>query len=134
MKATLSGRDTRTFMKLVVDGATDRVLGCHIVGPDAGEMIQLVGIAVKMKATKADFDATMAVHPTAAEELVTMREKSATHVRQRRRNSRVFRRLLVFRRPRRMLDIPFAPRYKSPFRHGKFEIAEMFSRGRALDA
>ena len=64
------------FMKLVVDGATDRVVGCHIVGPDAGEMIQIVGIAVKMGATKADFDATMAVHPTAAEELVTMREKA----------------------------------------------------------
>ena len=82
MKATLSGRDTRICMKLVVDGATDRVVGCHIVGPDAGEMIQLVGIAVKMKATKADFDATMAVHPTAAEELVTMRTPSASHVRQ----------------------------------------------------
>jgi glutathione reductase (NADPH) len=81
MKATLSGRDTRTFMKLVVDGTTDRVVGCHIVGPDAGEMIQLIGIAVKMKATKADFDATMAVHPTAAEELVTMREKALSHVR-----------------------------------------------------
>ena len=80
MKATLSGRDTRMFMKLIVDGETDRVVGCHIVGPDAGEMIQLIGIAVKMKATKADFDATMAVHPTAAEELVTMREKSATLV------------------------------------------------------
>ncbi|MBM3531077.1 MAG: glutathione-disulfide reductase [Alphaproteobacteria bacterium] len=82
MKATLSGRDTRTFMKLVVDGDTDRVLGCHIVGPDAGEMIQLIGIAVRMKATKADFDATMAVHPTAAEELVTMRERAASHVRE----------------------------------------------------
>ncbi len=82
MKATLSGRDTRTFMKLVVDGSTDRLVGCHIVGPDAGEMIQLIGIAVKMKATKADFDAVMAVHPTAAEELVTMREKAASHVRQ----------------------------------------------------
>jgi glutathione reductase (NADPH) len=81
IKATLSGRDTRVFMKLVVDGITDRVVGAHIVGADAGEMIQLIGIAVKMKATKADFDATMAVHPTAAEELVTMREKSATHVR-----------------------------------------------------
>jgi len=75
MKATLSGRNTRSFMKLLVDGATERVVGCHIVGPDAGELIQLVGIAVKMGATKADFDATMAVHPTAAEELVTMREK-----------------------------------------------------------
>jgi glutathione reductase (NADPH) len=82
MKATLAGRDTRTFMKLVVDGATDRLVGAHIVGPDAGEMIQLIGIAVRMKATKADFDATMAVHPTAAEELVTMREKTASHVRQ----------------------------------------------------
>jgi glutathione reductase (NADPH) len=82
MKATLAGRDTRTFMKVVVDGSTDRVVGCHIVGPDAGEMIQLIGIAVKMKATKADFDAVMAVHPTAAEELVTMREKAVSHVRQ----------------------------------------------------
>jgi glutathione reductase (NADPH) len=82
MKATLSGRDTRILMKLVVDGATDRLVGAHIVGPDAGEMIQLIGVAVMMKATKADFDATMAVHPSAAEELVTMREKFATHVRQ----------------------------------------------------
>ena len=82
MKATLAGRDTRSFFKLIVDAATDRVLGCHIVGPDAGEMIQLVGIAVKMNATKADFDAVMAVHPTAAEELVTMREKAYTVERQ----------------------------------------------------
>jgi glutathione reductase (NADPH) len=82
MKATLSGRDTRVFMKLVVDGSNDRVVGCHIVGPDAGELIQVLGIAVHMKATKADFDATMAVHPTAAEELVTMRTKSASYVRQ----------------------------------------------------
>jgi glutathione reductase (NADPH) len=79
MKATLSGRNTRSFMKLLVDGGTDRVVGCHIVGPDAGELIQLVGIAVKMGATKADFDATMAVHPTAAEELVTMREKAVSY-------------------------------------------------------
>jgi len=79
MKATLSGRDTRTFMKLLVDASTDRVVGCHIVGPDAGELIQLVGIAVKMGATKTDFDATMAVHPTAAEELVTMREKAMSY-------------------------------------------------------
>jgi glutathione reductase (NADPH) len=82
MKMTLAGRDTRAFFKLVVDGETDRVVGCHIVGPDAGEMIQLVGIAVKMKATKAEFDAVMAVHPTAAEELVTMREKALSHVRE----------------------------------------------------
>jgi glutathione reductase (NADPH) len=79
MKATLSGRNTRTFMKLLVDATTDRVVGCHIVGPDAGELIQVVGIAVKMGATKADFDATMAVHPTAAEELVTMREKAMSY-------------------------------------------------------
>jgi glutathione reductase (NADPH) len=79
MKATLSGRNTRTFMKLLVDGATDRVVGCHIVGPDAGELIQAVGIAVKMGATKADFDATMAVHPTAGEELVTMGEKAESY-------------------------------------------------------
>jgi glutathione reductase (NADPH) len=81
MKATLSGRATRVFMKLVVDGITDRMVGCHIAGPDAGELIQVIGIAVKMGATKADFDATMAVHPTAAEELVTMREKAASYAR-----------------------------------------------------
>jgi len=75
MQHTLSGRDERMLMKLVVDADSDRVLGCHICGPGAGEMAQLLGIAVKMGATKADFDATMAVHPTAAEELVTMREK-----------------------------------------------------------
>ena len=79
MKATLSGRDTRMLMKLVVDGATDRVLGCHIVGEGAAEMIQTLGIAVKMGATKADFDATMALHPTAAEELVTMRTPTARY-------------------------------------------------------
>ena len=82
MKATMSGRDTRILMKLVVDATTDRVVGCHIVGDGAAEMVQLLGIAVKMKATKADFDATMALHPTAAEELVTMRTPSARHVRQ----------------------------------------------------
>jgi glutathione reductase (NADPH) len=82
MRATLSGRDTRVLMKLVVDGVSGRVVGCHIVGADAGEMIQLIGIAVKMKATKADFDAVMAVHPTASEELVTLREKAASYERQ----------------------------------------------------
>jgi glutathione reductase (NADPH) len=82
MRATLAGRNTRSFMKLVVDGTSGRVVGCHIVGPDAAEMVQLVGIAIKMKATKADFDAVMAVHPTAAEELVTMREKAMTVTRQ----------------------------------------------------
>jgi glutathione reductase (NADPH) len=82
LKATLSGRDTTVLLKLVVDGLTNRVLGCHIVGPDAGEMIQLAGIAVKMGATKADFDATVAVHPTIAEELVTMRTASKRYRRE----------------------------------------------------
>ena len=67
-------RDQRMLMKLIVDKPSQRVLGVHIVGPAAGEMIQMVGIALKMGATKADFDRTMAVHPTAAEELVTMRD------------------------------------------------------------
>jgi glutathione reductase (NADPH) len=73
MKATLSGGKDRVFMKLIVDKATDKVVGVHVMGHDAGEMIQLAGIAVTMGATKADFDRTVAVHPTAAEELVTMR-------------------------------------------------------------
>jgi glutathione reductase (NADPH) len=82
MKATLSGRAEKTIMKIVVDGETDRVLGVHILGHEAGEMAQLLGIAVRMRATKADFDATMAVHPTAAEELVTMRTRTARYERE----------------------------------------------------
>jgi len=82
IKSTMSGRDTRILMKLVVDATSDRVLGCHIVGDTAAEIIQAVAIAVKMKATKADFDATFALHPTAAEELVTMRTPSARYVRE----------------------------------------------------
>jgi glutathione reductase (NADPH) len=81
MKLSLTEREERTLMKLVVDGQTDRVVGCHLLGPDSGELIQVVGIAVRMGATKADFDATMAVHPTAAEELVTMRTPTARHIR-----------------------------------------------------
>ena len=73
MKATLSGSHERTMMKLVVDGKSERVLGVHILGEGAGEMVQCLAIAIRMGATKRDFDATMAVHPTAAEELVTMR-------------------------------------------------------------
>lgn len=73
MKATISGRNERIYMKLVVDAQTDKVLGVHILGHDAGEIIQAVGIAVTMGATKADFDRTIALHPSAAEELVTMR-------------------------------------------------------------
>jgi glutathione reductase (NADPH) len=78
MKATLSGREERVFMKVLVDVASDRVVGVHLFGHDAGELIQAVGIAVTMGATKADFDRTIAVHPTAAEELVTMRVPSVT--------------------------------------------------------
>jgi glutathione reductase (NADPH) len=73
---TLGGREVRTMMKLVVDAKTDKVLGCHIFGDHGAEIIQAVAIAVKMGATKKDFDDTMALHPTAAEELVTMRTKS----------------------------------------------------------
>ncbi|OYU40489.1 MAG: glutathione-disulfide reductase [Pseudorhodobacter sp. PARRP1] len=76
MKSLFAGRQDRVLMKLVVDQATQKVLGCHIVGPGAGEMIQLAAIAVKMGATKADFDRTVAVHPTVSEELVTMRKPS----------------------------------------------------------
>jgi glutathione reductase (NADPH) len=79
MRHTLGGRDERMLMKILVDHETDRVLGVHIVGPDAGEMAQLLGIPLRMGATKADFDATMAVHPTAAEELVTMRNPTERH-------------------------------------------------------
>ena len=75
MRATMSGRDTQVFMKLVVDAESDRVLGCHIVGEAAAEMIQCVAIAVKMKATKADFDATVALHPSTSEELVLLKTK-----------------------------------------------------------
>lgn len=75
MKATLSGRDERMLMKLVVDSGTGRVLGCHILGPDAAEIVQVAAIAMRMGATKADFDRTMPLHPSVAEELVTLREK-----------------------------------------------------------
>jgi glutathione reductase (NADPH) len=76
MKATLSGRATSVLMKLVVERASERVLGVHIVGEGAAEMVQLAAIAVKMGAKKSDFDLTVALHPTAAEELVTMHNKS----------------------------------------------------------
>jgi glutathione reductase (NADPH) len=76
MKHTLSGSDERSFMKLIVDAATDRVIGLHIVGEGAGEMLQGFAVAMKAGATKADFDATIGIHPTSAEELVTMRTPS----------------------------------------------------------
>jgi glutathione reductase (NADPH) len=75
LKATLSGRDERTMIKLLVDPATDRVVGAHMVGPDAPEVIQGIGIAVKAGLTKAQFDSTIGIHPTVAEEFVTLREK-----------------------------------------------------------
>ena len=74
MKHTISGRDESTFMKLVVDKASDRVVGVHMVGPDAGEIMQGIAIALRAGATKATFDSTIGIHPTAAEEFVTMRE------------------------------------------------------------
>ena len=79
MRSMFAGSDARMMMKLLVDPETDKVLGCHIFGPEAGEMIQLAAIPIGMGATKAQFDATIAVHPTAAEELVTMRQPSRRH-------------------------------------------------------
>ena len=73
MKHTLSGRDERTLMKLIVDKSSDRVIGLHMVGPDAGEICQGMAVAMKAGATKAHFDSTVGIHPTAAEEFVTMR-------------------------------------------------------------
>ncbi len=81
LKATLSGREEKVMMKIVVDGTTDQVLGVHILGHEAGEMAQLVAIPVRTGCKKADFDATMALHPTAAEELVTMRTRAARYTR-----------------------------------------------------
>jgi glutathione reductase (NADPH) len=75
LKYTLSGRNERTLVKLVVDGASQRVVGAHMVGPDAPEIIQGIAIAVKAGLTKDQFDATVAVHPTAAEEFVTLRDR-----------------------------------------------------------
>ncbi len=79
MKATLSGHGARVFMQLLVDRASDRVLGFQMVGPDSGELVQLVAVTLQLGATKAAFDATLAVHPTAAEELVTMRTPAVRH-------------------------------------------------------
>ena len=76
LKHTLSGRDQQTLMKLIVDPSTDRVVGAHMVGQHAAEIIQGIAIALKCKATKAQFDATIGIHPTSAEEFVTLREKA----------------------------------------------------------
>jgi len=79
MKATLSGHSARVMLKLLVDRQTDRVVGFHAVGPDTGEMAQLMGVALQMKVTKSALDATLAVHPTIAEEIVTMRTPFRSH-------------------------------------------------------
>jgi len=77
LKHTLGENDESLFMKLVVDAGSTRVVGAHMIGPDAGEIIQGIAIAVRLGATKAQFDATIGIHPTAAEEFVTMRDKAA---------------------------------------------------------
>jgi glutathione reductase (NADPH) len=82
MKNTLAGRDERTMMKLVVDARSDRVLGCHMVGVDAAEIIQGMAVAVKCGATKRQFDSTVGIHPSAAEEFVTLRDKRKDPVKQ----------------------------------------------------
>ena len=74
LKGTLTGSHEKTLMKLVVDRASDRVLGLHMVGPDAAEIVQGFAVAIKCRATKAQFDSTLGIHPTSAEELVTLRE------------------------------------------------------------
>ena len=74
MRYTLGELQERSFIKLIVDDETDRVLGLHMAGEDAAEITQGFAVAIKMGATKADFDATVGIHPTAAEELVTMRQ------------------------------------------------------------
>jgi glutathione reductase (NADPH) len=75
MKVTLTGRDEKMLMKLIVDEESDKVVGCHVLGEDAAEIVQMAAIAMRLGATKADFDQTLALHPSSAEELVTMREK-----------------------------------------------------------
>ncbi len=76
MRNMLAGRDEKMLMKLVVDARRGLVLGAHVLGPDAGEMAQLLGVILKAGLTKEEFDRTMAIHPTAAEELVTMYQPS----------------------------------------------------------
>jgi len=75
MRATISGRNEKVMMKLVIDAESDKVLGVHMLGPDAAEIVQMAAIALRLGVTKAQFDATMALHPSLAEELVTMRHK-----------------------------------------------------------
>ena len=78
MKLTLAGRTEKAFMKLVVDTKDDKVIGCHMVGPDSAEIMQGMGVAMKCGATKAQFDSCVGIHPSSAEEFVTMRTKTRT--------------------------------------------------------
>ncbi len=78
MKYVLANRDEKTFMKLLVDDKTDKIVGAHMMGTDTPEMMQAIGVAIKAGATKADFDATIGIHPTSAEEFVTMRSVTRT--------------------------------------------------------
>ena len=79
MRHTLSGSDERALVKLVVDGGNQKILGAHMVGSDAAEIIQSLAVAITAGATKADFDATVALHPSAAEEFVLLRTKAAPY-------------------------------------------------------
>jgi glutathione reductase (NADPH) len=80
LKATLSGSDERMLMKVVVDGSSDRVLGVHLLGPDSGELIQVIATLLRTGVSKRDFDQTMPLHPSSAEELMTLRTRSARRI------------------------------------------------------
>ena len=80
LKATLSGSDERMLIKIVVDGSSDRVLGVHLLGPDAGELIQVIATLLRTGVTKRDFDLTMPLHPSSAEEMMTMRTRSERRI------------------------------------------------------
>jgi len=80
LKATLSGSGERMMMKMVVDGSNDRVLGVHLLGPDAGELAQVLATLLRTGVTKRDFDQTMPLHPSTAEELMTLRTRTARHI------------------------------------------------------
>jgi hypothetical protein len=129
---TLGGRPVRTLMKLIVDTKTDKVLGCHIFGDHAAEIIQIVAVCLKMGATKRDFDSTVALHPTAAEELVTMRPRATA----RRRMSRGCKSLpyLGFLGPLRGSPMRRAVLvYSSPISYIHAPIGGVFKRGPDLD-
>ena len=81
MKATLAGSAERMLMKVVVDGSSDRVLGVHLIGPDSAELVQVIATLLRTGVTKHDLDQTMPLHPSLAEELMTLRTRSARHVR-----------------------------------------------------